>query len=511
MKNGNGNGNATGVSFTTAVIEDNPYLQRFEDEHQQTRASAENEVFDLADEDEQSSALDHTTVRRKKTQRRRKLVLAGVALLLLVSAVCVFALQYRSSTRVEYGQTAKQSRVVPPAPNATTTTGRDTRTEQAIEEAQRLTTDTRPETSPGPATNTPLVATEATRNSGSNPATPFTVPPDIGGTVKTKSDALDSRPNTDSISFNEKAPTSSAGTASANDARTVPSQPSSETSLYSNERANRSTLGSTVRPNSRTFSAREAKATVVLPSFGSMLPVRTIGGLYTLRSGALTRLELTRDMNGNGWSLKRGTILVGTSKGGEYDRAYVSIVGFIDPQSGKLVKLGGDVLGGDGGAGLKGKRRQLDGGWARMLGKVGTAALNVTGALVGGRGNGTVIISDGLRTRAVNPITDEISGVIGGELNQKQRRGFVEVVAGTTGYVMVTDLPSIIKGTEASPDLNEETLAAITDVDAARPATGLSERELAELLATGSPEEIRAAMPRMSPELRKIAAAVLEQ
>ena len=511
MKNGNGNGNGTGVSFTTAVIEENPYLQRVEDEHQQTRASAENDVFDLIDEDEQASALDHTTERRKKTQRRRRLVLAGVALLLLVSAVCAFALQYRSSTRVEYGQSAKQSRVVPPAPNATTTTGRDTRTEQAIEEAQRLTTDTRQETPLAPATNTPLAASESTRNSDSNPATPFTVPPDIGGTVKPKSDTLDSRTNTDSISFNEKPLTGSTATASPSGARTIRSQRSSETSLYSVERANRSTVGGSARPNSRTLSARETSSSVVLPSFGSMLPVRTIGGLYTLRSGALTRLELTRDMHGNGWSLKRGTILVGTSKGGEYDRAYVSIVGFIDPQSGKLVKLGGDVLGGDGGAGLKGKRRQLDGGWARMLGKVGTAALNVTGALVGGRGNGTVIISDGLRTRAVNPITDEISGVIGGELDQKQRRGFVEVAAGTTGYVMVTDLPSIIKGTEASPDLNEETLAAITDVDAARPATGLSERELAELLASGSPEEIRAAMPRMSPELRKIAAAVLEQ
>jgi hypothetical protein len=512
MKNGNGNGNLAGVSFTTAVIEENPYLQKLEEEQQQTRASAENEVLDLVDEDESASALDHTTERRKKTQRRRRLVLAGVALLLLVSAVCVFAFQYRSSTRVEYGQRAKQARVGPPAPNATTA-GRDTRTEQAIEEAQRLTTDTRQETNapPAPVTNAPLVATDATRDSDSNPATPFTVPPDIGGTVKSKSDALDSRSNTDSVSFNEKASTSSTATASANDARTVRSQRSSETSLYSNERANRSTVGSIARPNSRTLASREAGATVVLPSFGSMLPIRTIGGLYTLRSGALTRLELTRDMKGNGWSMKRGTILVGTSKGGEYDRAYVSIVGFIDPQSGKLVKLGGDVLGGDGGAGLKGKRRQLDGGWARMLGKVGTAALNVTGALVGGRGNGTVIISDGLRTRAVNPITDEISGVIGGELDQKQRRGFVEVAAGTTGYVMVTDLPSIIKGTEASPDLNEETLAAITDVDAARPATGLSERELAELLATGSPEEIRAAMPRMSPELRKIAAAVLEQ
>jgi hypothetical protein len=519
MKNGNGNGNATGVSFTTAVIEENPYFQHVADEHQQGRANTENEVFDRADEDEQASVIELTSERRKKTQRRRRLVVAGAAFLILVSAICVFALYSGSSTRVEYGQTAKQSRVVPPAPNSATTTARDTRTDQAIEEAQRLTTDTRQDTIAAPATpgntSTPLAATDAARNSDSNPDTPFNVPPDLGGTVKTKSVMLDSRTNTDTISFNEKPPTSSTATTSASDARTIRSQRSSETSLYSNERADqrsRLTVGG-VRPSSRTLSAREisAAATVVRPSFGSMLPIRTIGGLYTLRSGALTRLELTRDINGNGWSMKRGTILVGTTRGGDYDRAYVSIVGFIDPQSGRLVKLGGDVLGGDGGAGLKGKRRQLDSGWARMLGKVGTAALNVTGALVGGRGNGTVIISDGLRTRAVNPITDEISGVIGGELDQRQRRGFVEVAAGTTGYVMVTDLPSVIKGTEATPEVNEETLAALTDIDATRPATGLSERELADLLATGSPEEIRAAMPRMSSEMRKIAAAVIGQ
>ena len=77
-----------------------------------------------------------------------------------------------------------------------------------------------------------------------------------------------------------------------------------------------------------------------------------------MRSGALARLELTRDMVGNGWSMKRGTILVGSTKGGEYDRAYVAIIGFIDPESGRFVKLGGDVLGGDGAAGLKGKARQ---------------------------------------------------------------------------------------------------------------------------------------------------------
>jgi hypothetical protein len=207
--------------------------------------------------------------------------------------------------------------------------------------------------------------------------------------------------------------------------------------------------------------------------------------------------------------MKRGTLLVGTTKGGDFDRAYVNVLGFIDSSSGKLVKLGGEVRGGDGGEGLKGKRRQVDGGWTRALARMGDAAIGLTGAFLAGREGGTVIVSDGFRTRAVNPITDELSGVIGGELNRSQRQGFVEVAAGTPGYVMVTDLPAILRGTEAKPDLDEKTLASLTDVDAVRPSTGLSERELAQLLASGSPEEIRAAMPKMSSDMRKIAAALL--
>jgi hypothetical protein len=74
---------------------------------------------------------------------------------------------------------------------------------------------------------------------------------------------------------------------------------------------------------------------------------------------------------------------------------------------------------------------------------------------------------------------------------------------------MVTDLPAILRGTEANPELDEKSLALLTDVDATRPSTGLSERELAELLASGSPDEIRAAMPKMTSEMRKIAAALL--
>jgi hypothetical protein len=242
-----------------------------------------------------------------------------------------------------------------------------------------------------------------------------------------------------------------------------------------------------------------------------MLPVRTIGGLYTLRSGALARLELTRDMVGNGWSMPRGTILVGTTRGGEYDRAYVAIIGFIDLESGKFVKLGGDVLAGDGAAGLKGKLRQVDSRWTRVLSQVGNAALTLTSAAIGGRGNGTVIISDGARSPLINPVSDELSGLIGSQLDRNRRTGFVEVIAGTPGYVMVTDLPTAIKGMDPSPELHEQNLTALSDIDAVRPATGISEREFAELIANGSPAEIKAKLHRMSPEMRKIALAVLEQ
>lgn len=53
-----------------------------------------------------------------------------------------------------------------------------------------------------------------------------------------------------------------------------------------------------------------------LPPFGQMLPVRTLGAIYTLRQGSLTRFELTRDSDGPGWSLPRGTVFVGTLRGG---------------------------------------------------------------------------------------------------------------------------------------------------------------------------------------------------
>ena len=64
--------------------------------------------------------------------------------------------------------------------------------------------------------------------------------------------------------------------------------------------------------------------------------------------------------------------------------------------------------------------------------------------------------------------------------------------------VMITDLPKETRGIDADSlaEGNGETL---------------KDEELAELLSSESPEKIRAAMPRMTPELRRIAEAVLKE
>jgi hypothetical protein len=429
--------------------------------------------------------------------------------LFLLAIVFPIAIYRRLPTRVDYGSTTSQSKALPSAPNTNTTAHRDSRTDRAIEEAQRLTGEqSAMDTANASASETD--ATAARLNSKTILETPFTVPVGSNDTIIPAEQVADSRTNTEITLSGEKRASASP---SESYPRGVRSQRSSETSLYMNDPANDRVISAAPDTEDsrekKTPLAAEKRDQVTLPAFASMLPVRTIGALYTLRTGALVRFELTRETKGDGWSMKRGTLLVGTTKGGDFDRAYVSLIGFIDPQSGKLVKLGGDLLGGDGGAGLKGKRRQLQGGWTRALGRVASSALDVTGTLLSGRGRDTVIISDGLRTRTINPVTDEISGLLGSELERTQGRSFVEVVAGTPGYVLVTDLPSVIDGTEATPEVNSDTLASLTDVEATRPATGLSEGELAELLANGSPEQIRAAMPRMSPEMRKIAEVVL--
>jgi hypothetical protein len=99
-----------------------------------------------------------------------------------------------------------------------------------------------------------------------------------------------------------------------------------------------------------------------------------------------------------------------------------------------------------------------------------------------------------------NSTTVVLPGAVAPELTPSvaSRREFVEVPAGTPAFVMITDLPKEAQAVDADP-LAEGSIETLTD------------EELAELLSSDSPEKIRAAMPRMTPELRRVAEAVLKE
>lgn len=227
--------------------------------------------------------------------------------------------------------------------------------------------------------------------------------------------------------------------------------------------------------------------------FGTLLPIRFLGAVYTLRaSGGLVRMELTRSVSGKDYSYPAGTVLVGTLRGSEYKRAFISVIGLIDPNTGGLVKFEGEVMGNDGASGTIGRRRQVKGIWSRVFGGLREAGAVALGALGNSRSGGTVVISDST-SKASGVLSDELSGLIGSNRNPNE---FVEISAGTTGFVLVTDLPDEISNTERLGQ-NSKT------------ATGLSESELADLFSEGNREKIRAALPRMTPAFRQLAEKVL--
>jgi hypothetical protein len=243
---------------------------------------------------------------------------------------------------------------------------------------------------------------------------------------------------------------------------------------------------------------------VPVPSFGSMLPVRSLGVIYSLRSGALARFELTRDVSGKGWSLPHGTVLVGALRGSEYDRAYISLVGFIDADSGKFVQVGGNLLGSDGAEGVRGKRRKMSSSWSKAFKKLATAGLDIAGRAAGSIGNGPVIISDAYGQTAAR-FQSEFNGVV------QNKDSFLEIVAGTMCYVMITDLPERVQGVDALANLSRTDLEEKADSDQRRQATGISERELSELLQSGDPARIKAVLPRMTADMRRVAEAVVAE
>src|SRR5581483_793244 len=428
--------------------------------------------------------------RAAKRSHQQKLFVA-VAVLLLVLFIFFVIVYANHKTRINYEvrekQPARQQKEGAVANNSDLTL-------QAIKQAHDV------------------IAASGTSNSQENPVNPAatnpvqqsaqsSTKPSFGQTVKPPEPSI-YVPAFTSTKEEPKQPTTTAqGSTRASDSMSALSATvRRESSIYVIEAdKSKNRLGSTSNMEALQISLKKSSPSIVLPSFGSVLPMRTLGAIYTLRTGSLVRMELTRDINGDGWSLKRGTTFVGTTRGSESDRAYISAIGFIDSASGRFVKITGEVVGTDGAEGMKGKHHQISSGWKQALGKLASSAISLGGALATGRGS-TVFVADGSGVSAINPITAELNGVIGAQDGQQQS-GFVEVVADTSGYILVTDLPAETKGVEAIPDIKSDEVIAQSNPDVVQVSTGLSIKELADLLTTGSPEKIKAALPRMTPDM----------
>jgi hypothetical protein len=182
--------------------------------------------------------------------------------------------------------------------------------------------------------------------------------------------------------------------------------------------------------------------------FGTLLPVRLVGSIYTLgNSGGFVRMELTRAVEGKGYAYPAGTMIVGNVRGGESVRAFINIVGLIDPDSGELVRFGGELLGRDGSSGIEGKRRNLTSQWSRFFRGMKDTAASVLGSVGALRSSGTVILSEPIR-RGTESVTGDLSGAI---LKNEREDTFLEVAAGSNGYVLVTGLHENSTGATSKP------------------------------------------------------------
>jgi len=434
--------------------------------------------------DDESGETEDTTGQssQRRTSRRRKRVIGGLlcVLLVVVTSICLW---------VVTGDHGKTKINLPVKDASAQTADRgiarnpDDVTAEAIAEVRSAAPTPMPAV---PAPSLPVSGSIA-------PTTPVTVPLEtLGGTVLS--------PGRETLPEANAGQAINAATTTKLKAANFASERNPERSIRCAATApsslSRPITRPEISPRSASNKAREpelilaapttlAKTGVTFPSFGALLPVRTLGAIYTLRSGSLARFELTRDMRGPGWEMKKGVTIIGRQQGGEYDRAYITLVGFIDPASGKLVRIGGDVLGSDGAPGLRGKRRQVNSRWTRVLGRAAQSAVSLGQAALS-RGGTTVILPG-----AVAP---ELSP----GFNTINRREFVEIPAGAFGYVMITDLPRETRGIDADP-------LAESDGDT------LADEELARLLSSGSPEKIRAALPRMNPEMKRLALMALQE
>lgn len=465
------------------ITKASPYVGR---RQRQEEARPEDETTAQSKKAEQNEAEDDRTLRESepKNDGRRRLRFAAFLAVALAGVATVLYLKFGQTTKIDYLVKAKpkasglleQSGQQGPKSQQPTeeTAGSNSQVEAAIaqmKESRRSAEDPKAEAG-GAAPDVSAAATSAP---------PLSLPNDYIAPRPERSEGAGGAISTDGGRQN---PQRAQG-------RTT-GQPRHETSsVYADEAKSISAPPVPAAPKRGEPPSPGARA-VALPAFGSMLPIRMLGGVVTLRN-SIARMELTQDVKGEGWVLKRGTVFVAQSAGGAFDRAYLNVSGFIDPATNRLVKLSGEVLGDDATQGLKGKRRQMSSRWSRAFNRALSIGPGIAQAALARNGGTTVIVPTGGATSELLP-----SG------GNSDRREFVEVRAGAVGYVLVTDLPDQIKGVDSDPTKH------LAEASATKTAQGeLSESELAELLVNGTPAKIKEAMPRMSQEMRRVAALAI--
>src|SRR6185369_2833894 len=209
-------------SATRVVEGENPYLQRAASEEEKSRIAGGNGSAETDDEEAAALAEIAAEKTKRKQRRHRRYARAFIAVLLAASVVTAVVIYRQRSTRVEYGRAANQPRVLPPQPNAGTTTGRDNRTEKALEQMQQLTGENRS------ATKDQAHAT-ATRDGAANSGTSINAPVD-------SEHPFDLPNSSDATQNSTTSGKSSSPVSGSTNEQPVRSQRNVETSLYASER-----------------------------------------------------------------------------------------------------------------------------------------------------------------------------------------------------------------------------------------------------------------------------------
>ena len=349
-----------------------------------------------------------TDVRRKKSWKRKLVGWSVVLLLICGAAVALYLLLRvnRVNVRVQADARPDSQNAKPKTDSANSENGL---TAEAINIARNASgTDTaNPTASPGASpVPSPSVAANNARNLSFTLNSPATEPFNEGNTNGNTNQQL----NNSTV----QAPQAAAVSATT-------ALPQSRANATASIFVDDSVLKPAIQPTSvlsrvekKTAPANSLKPPpTVVPPFGTMLPVRTQGVLFTVRNNSYARLELTRDCSGTGWSLPKGTVLVGRTSGSEYDRAFVNVIGYIDPRDNKLVKMTGEALGADGATGIPGKRIGVDRNRLKQtLRKVASSGVQIAGTMAGAlTGRGTVVI-DSAGNRLLNPISSDARAAI---------------------------------------------------------------------------------------------------